>query len=119
MTGSAAVCFAQSLLRFQHVVRSINISHVGFGSKGASEILVCLLIGFDALVGSFVTNWGMSLGLEELDISGNEGEDASDKFAQYAMASIGYLLIPGGSTIWVPIPAFTSSHLPLALCDLL
>jgi hypothetical protein len=42
------------------------------------------LPGFDALVGSFVTNWGMSLGLEELDISGNEGEDSSDKFAQYA-----------------------------------
>jgi hypothetical protein len=27
----------------------------------------------------------MSLGLEELDISGNDGEDSSEKFARYAI----------------------------------
>jgi hypothetical protein len=59
-------------------------------------LLTCLALA--TLAQSLGTNWGLSLGLEELDISGNDGESASAVWGQYAMSLL--LLVGFGCVVW-------------------
>jgi hypothetical protein len=51
------------------------------------------LLALATLAQGLGTNWGLSLGLEELDISGNDGESASAVWGQYVYIIYNNLLV--------------------------
>lgn len=77
MPNAASIPFAQSLFHLQHVITVLNLGGLGISSRALAT-----------LAQSLGTNWGLSLGLEELDISGNEGEAASAAWGHW-FTSIG------------------------------
>lgn len=70
---SAIVSFAKSLRSFPHVLKVLSLANCSLPPRGVT-----------AIIHAFKANWGMSLALEEFNISGNKLDDeASDEVCNW------------------------------------
>lgn len=73
MPHNGAVPMAHSFISLQHVIKVLCLASMDISAKGLM-----------ALANAFSTNWGMSIGLEEIDVSNNNSDSsATDAWVQY------------------------------------